>query len=145
MLGKKIFRTKQENLLETNFIILHLSFLDYNYTRFKTHLRYALSFIFSSTRISVLRIINWKQTNPRTPIISAARKDMIGSTLYLVGKDMETKELVKNATSCSMCKRLIINAGIEKVISRNTPEDYTVVYVRDWIYNDESIQSDKGE
>ena len=78
-------------------------------------------------------------------IISAARKDMIGSTLYLVGRDMETKELVKNATSCSMCKRLIINAGIEKVISRNTPEEYTVVYVRDWIFNDESIQKEKGE
>ena len=41
-------------------------------------------------------------------IRSAARKDMIGATLYLVGRDMKTKELVKDATSCSMCKRLII-------------------------------------
>ena len=48
-------------------------------------------------------------------IISAARKDMIGATLYLVGKEMSTGELVKNATSCSMCKRLIINSGIERI------------------------------
>ena len=74
-------------------------------------------------------------------IISAARKDMMGATLYLVGKDMQTGELVKNATSCSMCKRLIINAGIEKVIARNTSEEYTVVNVRDWVYNDESIST----
>lgn len=78
-------------------------------------------------------------------IISAARKDMIGATLYLVGRDMKTMELVKNATSCSMCKRLIINAGIEKVIARNTSEEFTVTNVRDWIYNDESIAVKIGD
>ena len=78
-------------------------------------------------------------------IISASRKDMIGATLYLVGKDMKTNELVKNATSCAMCKRLIINAGIERVIARNTNDEYTIVNVRDWIYNDESIYLIKGE
>lgn len=72
-------------------------------------------------------------------IISASRRDMMGATLYLVGRDMKTGELVKNATSCSMCKRLIINSGIERVVVRNTPEEYTLVNVRDWIYNDESI------
>lgn len=78
-------------------------------------------------------------------IISAARKDMIGATLYLVGRDMKTKELVKNATSCSMCKRLIINAGIEKVIARNTSEEFTITNVRDWIYNDESVAVKMGD
>ena len=72
-------------------------------------------------------------------IISAARKDMIGATLYLVGKEMETGELVKNATSCSMCKRLIINAGIERVIARSGKDEYTITNVRDWVYNDDSI------
>ncbi len=72
-------------------------------------------------------------------IISAARRDMIGATLFLVGKDMATGELVADAESCSMCKRLIINSGIEKVIMRNTPDEYTVVNVRDWIYNDDTI------
>ena len=72
-------------------------------------------------------------------IISAARKDMIGATLFLVGKDMETGMLDSKAESCAMCKRMIINAGIETVIVRNTPEEYTITNVRDWIYNDDSI------
>ncbi len=77
-------------------------------------------------------------------IISAARRDMLGGTLYLVGRDMKTGELVPNASSCSMCKRMIINAGIERVIIRNTPTEYTVVYVREWIDNDETLNLEKG-
>lgn len=72
-------------------------------------------------------------------IISAARKDMIGAALFLVGKNAEDGSLVADAESCSMCKRLIINSGIEKVIVRNTGEEYTVTNVRDWIYNDDTI------
>ena len=49
-------------------------------------------------------------------IISAARRDTVGSTLYLVGRDARTGELLPNATSCSMCRRLIINAGIKRVV-----------------------------
>ena len=37
-------------------------------------------------------------------IISASRGKMIGSTLYLVGKEVDTGEYVKNSNSCSMCK-----------------------------------------
>ncbi len=72
-------------------------------------------------------------------IISASRRDMIGSTLYLVGRDMETGEFVQGASSCAMCKRAIINAGIEKVIIRNTIDEYTVVQVSDWVENDDSV------
>ncbi len=77
-------------------------------------------------------------------IISASRNDMIGSVLYLVGRDMSTGQLVENASSCSMCKRLIINAGIDKVIIRNTATEFTTVHVRDWIFNDESLQGKLG-
>lgn len=77
-------------------------------------------------------------------IISASRNDMIGSVLYLVGRDMTTGALVENASSCSMCKRLIINAGIDRVIIRNTPHEYSTVHVRDWIFNDESLQGKLG-
>ena len=73
-------------------------------------------------------------------IISAARSECIGGTLYLAGRDAATGELLSNTTSCSMCRRNIINAGIEKVIIRNTPTKYTVVDVKDWVVNDESIQ-----
>lgn len=73
-------------------------------------------------------------------IISAKRDEMIGATLYLVGKHYATGELVENAMCCAMCKRQIINAGIEKVIIRNTHDDYTVTYVSQWVENDESLE-----
>ena len=72
-------------------------------------------------------------------IISAARRDMIGSTLYLVGRDAKTGELLAQTTSCSMCRRQIINAGIERVVIRNTDTDYSVVHVEDWIREDDTM------
>ena len=57
-------------------------------------------------------------------IISASRRDMIGATIYLVGRDARTNELMPNAMSCSMCKRQIINAGIDRVVIRTSPTDY---------------------
>ena len=73
-------------------------------------------------------------------IISAARRDMVGGTLYLVGKDAATGALLGDATSCSMCRRLIINAGIAKVVIRDTPTEYRVVDVqRDWVDEDDSL------
>lgn len=77
-------------------------------------------------------------------IINASRVDMIGSTLYLVGKDVATGKYVENASSCSMCKRLIINAGIEKVVIRKNENDYFTVDVNDWIINDESLSGSFG-
>lgn len=77
-------------------------------------------------------------------IINAARKDMIGSTLYLVGVDARTGELVPDANSCSMCKRLIINAGISRLVIRNTKDEFTAIYVQDWIENDTSLQGEIG-
>ena len=39
-----------------------------------------------------------------------------------------------------MCRRLIINAGIEKVVIRNTPTEHRVVDVqRAWIDEDDSL------
>lgn len=77
-------------------------------------------------------------------IISAARSDTIGSTLYLVGKDKRTGELVADANPCAMCKRMIINAGISTVIVRNTASEYTGISVNDWIENDESLDGKLG-
>ena len=72
-------------------------------------------------------------------IISASRKDMIGSTLYLVGRDAKTGELLHDTTSCSMCRRQIINAGIRKVVSRIGKDDFTVTDVDEWILKDDSL------
>ncbi len=78
-------------------------------------------------------------------IISAARRDMIDSTLYLVGKDAKTGELVENTSSCSMCKRLIINAGIKRVVIRDTKTDYRIVDVHsEWVLSDESLDGMLG-
>ena len=66
-------------------------------------------------------------------IISAARRDMVGGTLYLAGKDAATGAILSDATSCAMCRRLIINAGLERVIIRTGPAAYTVVEVSDWV------------
>lgn len=77
-------------------------------------------------------------------IISASRRDMIGSTLYLVGRDAKTNRLVENASSCAMCKRLIINAGIEKVVIRDTESEYRKINVCEWIENDDSLSEKLG-
>ena len=77
-------------------------------------------------------------------IIHASRENMIGATLYLVGKDAKTGAYVENASACSMCKRMIINAGIDKVIIRNSKDKYTVVNVQDWVINDESLSGAFG-
>jgi dCMP deaminase len=74
-------------------------------------------------------------------IIAASREQMIGSTLFLVGIDCKTGEYVENAMSCQMCKRMIINAGIEKVIIRDNKTDFRAVEVKDWIENDDSLGS----
>lgn len=72
-------------------------------------------------------------------IISAKRESMINSTLYLVGREKTTGELVKNANSCTMCKRLIINSGIEEVVVRDDQEKYRIIRVVDWIFYDETL------
>lgn len=72
-------------------------------------------------------------------IISAARNQTIGSVLYLAGRDYKTGELLTNTTPCSMCRRVIINAGIEQVISRVTETEYTVTDVQTWIDNDDTV------
>jgi len=73
-------------------------------------------------------------------IISAKRDEMIGASLYLVGKCFDTKELVKDAVCCSMCKRLVINAGIKEVIVRQSENEYKIYNVNDWIEFDESLE-----
>lgn len=77
-------------------------------------------------------------------IISAARRDMIGASLYLVGKDAKTGQLVNNANSCTMCKRLIINSGIERVIIRDTKDTYREIEVEEWINIDDSLMGDSS-
>jgi len=77
-------------------------------------------------------------------IISARRSDMIGAVLYLACLDYKTGGVFGGTSSCSMCKRLVINAGIEKVIVRDTNDTYRVLNVSDWIENDDSLTGERG-
>ena len=73
-------------------------------------------------------------------IISAARKDTLGATIYMACVDPKTGELIPDSTSCSMCRRLIINAGIRRIVIRDTATDYRVVDVeKEWVDIDDSL------
>ena len=77
-------------------------------------------------------------------IISAEREKMIGSTIYLSGREVDTGEYIMKSNSCSMCKRMIINAGIETVVVRDTENEYRVIKVQEWIDNDDSLSDELG-
>ena len=73
-------------------------------------------------------------------IISASRNECIGGDIYLVGHDAKTGAILSDATSCSMCRRMIINAGLRRVVIRNTETEFTVVSVQDWIDQDDTLE-----
>lgn len=77
-------------------------------------------------------------------IISASREQMLGATLYMCCTDPKTGDIIGGMNSCMMCKRQIINAGIARVIIRNTKDEYTQVIVGDWIADDDSLSGKFG-
>ena len=77
-------------------------------------------------------------------IIHAARSDMLGATLYLVGKEYGSDAYVRGANPCAMCKRMIINAGIARVIVRESRDEYRSIEVEDWVREDESLEGQRG-
>ena len=77
-------------------------------------------------------------------IISASREQMLGATMYICCTDPETNALIGGTNSCMMCKKLVINAGISKVIIRNTKDDYLEIDVSSWIEDDDSLSGKFG-
>ena len=78
-------------------------------------------------------------------IIHAARADMLDATLYLVGKEVDSDQYVKDANACAMCKRHIINAGIANVIIRDTHDEFHVIRVYDrWVLEDDTLTLQQG-
>ena len=69
---------------------------------------------------------------------------MLGATIYLCCTDPQTGDIVGGMNCCMMCKRQVINAGISKVIIRNTKLEYTVINVDEWIENDDSLSGKFG-
>ena len=85
------------------------------------------------TRFELCRAVHAKANC----IISAKRGEMLGGTLYLAGINAETGEIVDNANSCAMCKRLLINAGLDRVIVRTPNGKYDIFTIEDFIQNEE--------
>ena len=50
-----------------------------------------------------------------------------------------TGELLGDATSCAMCRRMVINAGLSRVVIRRTETEYDVVNVSDWVAEDDLL------
>ena len=65
-------------------------------------------------------------------IIHASRLDMVGAELYLVGIEAETGEVVSEIVPCLMCKRVIINAGIDRVVLPERAGGFRYIDVNDW-------------
>lgn len=72
-------------------------------------------------------------------IIAASRERMLGATLYLACVDPKTGEAVGGTCCCQMCKRMVINAGIERVVVLEENGDFTEYEVKSWIEDDDSL------
>lgn len=72
-------------------------------------------------------------------IISAPRQQMLGATMYMCCTDPDDGSIVPKTCSCMMCKRFVINSGIEYVVVRETKDEYTVYNVYNWIEDDDSL------
>ena len=77
-------------------------------------------------------------------IISAPRRDMLGATLYMVCVNPKDGSLYAGTSSCMMCKKLAINAGIERLVVRDDAENFRVINVSDWIEDDDSLAGKFG-
>lgn len=65
---------------------------------------------------------------------------MIDSILYLAGIRKDTGEYEEGIDSCQQCKKIIINAGIQKVIIRINKEEYKIIDVEEWIKKDDLLE-----
>ena len=70
-------------------------------------------------------------------IIQASKEEMKGATLYLVG--VEPDGSYTNSDCCALCKRVIINSGIEKVVAKQKNGMYNIIPVKEWIEHDDSL------
>lgn len=75
-------------------------------------------------------------------VIHAPRTEMVGSTLYLAGINMADGRPVRETVPCKLCRRVIINAGIETVVSLDG--DRVARYeVKNWLDEEDVDPADK--
>lgn len=73
-------------------------------------------------------------------IIHASRLDTVGADLYLVGIEVESGRTVAAISPCLLCRRVIINAGISRVILPEEPKGFRYIDVDDWILEERIVQ-----
>jgi dCMP deaminase len=69
---------------------------------------------------------------------------MLGADLYMACVDPKDSSIVGGTCSCMMCKRMVINAGIARVIIRDTKDEFRIIEVGEWIDNDDSLSGQFG-
>ncbi len=92
----------------------------------------------SGTKYELCRSVHAEQN----AIINAARAgvSLIDGDIYIFGKLRDTNMTI-NAFPCFICKKMIINAGLKRVITsvQDEKKDYKIFNVSDWI-NDWKVQ-----
>lgn len=88
--------------------------------------------------VAMMRVVRFIVSKMRLLVVRV--KKCFGGTLYLVGYRTENHDYEEGAAPCLMCRKLIINSGIEKVIVRKQKREYVIYNVQDWIENDEYLE-----
>lgn len=68
-------------------------------------------------------------------LIDSTPADLFDATLYLVGVDYKTKELVSNVEPCIICKRMLMHSRLDRVVTLGK-EGITSHKIEDWIRSD---------
>ena len=71
-------------------------------------------------------------------VIHAARGDMAGGTVYLVGLAPDTDTFLDDSEPCRLCKRVIINSGLKYVYAQQGENNIKKFVVETWI-SDENL------
>ena len=66
-------------------------------------------------------------------VIHASRQQTLGAVLYLYGTAVDSGLPIIDPECCNLCRRVIINAGIESVISQGSENSINKILVRDWV------------
>ncbi len=72
-------------------------------------------------------------------IISAARSECIGGTMYLAGLEAQSGACIENLRPCPACRRMIINAGLSKIVIRTAKDKFDIINVQEWVFHDDSL------
>ncbi len=84
----------------------------------------------SGTQYELCRSVHAEQN----AIINAARAgvSVLGGDMYIYGELRDSGEII-NAFPCFICKKMIINAGLKRVISSTKDGNYEEFLVEDWV------------